>query len=331
MTDEVKVYQPYYQPDRLWIDNKEIKELDKITSMSKRDIKSWLATQALWQVHIPPPKKINHPHYDVTKPNEQHQFDLVHIPSNFFKGNTYKYLLSGVDIASRYRVARPLTTKKSSEVAFVLGAIYRKKAGAFKYPKVLQIDNSSEFKGEVMKLFEKHNVNIRRATTKYKHTHTAFVEASNKELEKLLFKPMDAQELQDPKNVSKIWVKNLDPAVKRLNNTVSSIIGMRPKDAIELDTVPLDKKYPEETVLPENGLYRYIYQPDKQYGDQKRRAADLIWSKNNTYQLDRTGLEPGNRVLYYLQDGPDRAFVRKELMDISKDTQVPPDWVSEWK
>ena len=106
---------------------------------------------------------------------------------------------------------------------------------------------------------------------------------------------------------------------------------MRPKDAIELDTVPLDKKYPEETVLPENGLYRYIYQPDKQYGDQKRRAADLIWSKNNTYQLDRTGQEPGNRVLYYLQDGPDRAFVRKELMDISKDTQVPPDWVSEWK
>ena len=44
--------------------------------MSKKDIKSWLAKQALWQVHIPPPKEINHPHYDVTKPNEQHQFDL---------------------------------------------------------------------------------------------------------------------------------------------------------------------------------------------------------------------------------------------------------------
>ena len=54
---------------------------------------------------------------------------------------------------------------------------------------------------------------------------------------------------------------------------------MKPKDAIKLDTVPLDKKYPEETVLPEDGLYRYLYQPDEQDGDQRRRATDLIWSK----------------------------------------------------
>ena len=51
-------------------------------------------------------------------------------------------------------------------------------------------------------LLEKHNIEIRRAITKYKHTHTAFVEAFNKELAKLLFKLMDAQELQDPGKVS---------------------------------------------------------------------------------------------------------------------------------
>ena len=44
-----------------------------------------------------------------------------------------------------------------------------------------------------------------------------------------------------------------------MNSTVSSMIGMKPKDVIKLDTVPLDKKYPEETVLPEDGLYRYLY------------------------------------------------------------------------
>ena len=32
-----------------------------------------------------------------------------------------------------------------------------------------------------------------------------------------------------------------------------------------------------------------------------------------------------------MQDGPDRAFVHKELMHVSEDTQVRPDWVSEWK
>ena len=137
---------------------------------------------------------------------------------------------------------------------------------------------------------------------------------------------MDTQELQDPEKVSTNWVKNLNKTVYKMN-TESSMIGMRPKNAIKLDTVPLDKTYPEETILPEDGLYRYLYQPGEQHGDQKRQATDLIWSKN-TYQLDRIVQEPGNRVLYYLQDGPDRAFVCKELMHVSEDTQVPPDWVS---
>ena len=180
------------------------------------------------------------------------------------------------------------------------------------------------------KLLEKNNVDIRRVTTKYKHTQTSFLESSNKVLEDLLFKPMDAQELQNSKKVSKIWVKNLDPAVKRLNNTVSSMIVMKPKDSVKLDTVPLDKTYPEETVSPEDGLYRCLYQPGEQHGDQKRRATDLVWSKN-TYRLDQIVQEPGNRVLYYLQDGPDRAFVSEELMRIFEDTQVPPDWISKWK
>ena len=115
-----------------------------------------------------------------------------------------------------------------------------------------------------------------------------------------------------------------------MNNTVSSMIGVKPKDAIELEIVPLDKTYPKETVLPEDGLDRYLYQPGKKHGDQKRRATDLIWSKN-TYRLDRIIQDSGNRVFYYLQDGPDRAFLREELMHVSEDTQVPPDWVSEWK
>ena len=100
------------------------------------------------------------------------------------------------------------------------------------------------------------------------------------------------------------------------------MIGMKPKYAIKLDTVPLDKTYPKEIVLPEDRLYRNLYQPGEQHGDQKRRATDLIWSKN-TYGLDRIVQDPGNCILYYLQDGPDRAFVREELMHVSEDTKVP--------
>ena len=181
------------------------------------------------------------------------------------------------------------------------------------------------------KLLEKHNVDIRRATTKYKHTHTAFVEAFNKELElaKLLYKPMSAQEHQDPEKVSTIWVENLNKIVNKMNNTISLMMDIKPKDAIKLDTVPL-KIYPEETVLPKDGLYRYLYQPGEQHGHQKRRPADFIWSKNR-YRLDRIIQEPRNCVLYYFQGGTDRFFVHEELRHIFEDTQVPPDWMSEWK
>ena len=95
----------------------------------------------------------------MAKPNEQGQFDLLYMAHTLFEGNMYKYILTGTDIASRYKIARPLRTKKSSEAAFVVEAIY-KKGGVFKYPKMFQCDNGSEFKNEVTKLLEKHNVDI---------------------------------------------------------------------------------------------------------------------------------------------------------------------------
>ena len=222
MTDKEKLYQAYYEPDRLWTGGKAIKELHKITSMSKKDIKSWLAKQALWQVHIPPSKEINHPHDDVTKPNEQPQVDVLYMLHNVFEGKTYKYILTGIDVASSDKFVRPLKTKKSTELAFVLESVY-KKGGVLKYPREIKCDNGSEFKGEVTKLLEKHNVEIRRATTKYKHTHTAFVEAFNKEFAKLLFKPMDAPELQALNQWMLKSFKKYQQFRSKMSNTKSSV------------------------------------------------------------------------------------------------------------
>ena len=88
-------------------------------------------------------------------------------------------------------------------------------------------------------MLEMHEVKIQRVTTKYKHTHTAFVEALNKILAERLFKVQDAQELNDPEKVSLRWVKHLYGLVDELNDTETQMIGMKPKDAIVLDQVPL--------------------------------------------------------------------------------------------
>ena len=84
---------------------------------------------------------------------------------------------------------------------------------------VFQCDNGPEFRNDVTRLPEKHDVDIRKTIIKFKDTNTAFVEAINKELAKQLFEHMDVQELQDPEEVSTIWVKNLNNIVKKMSNT----------------------------------------------------------------------------------------------------------------
>ena len=167
--------------------------------------------------------------------------------------------------------------------------------------------------------------------TKYKHTQTAFVEALNKILAERLFKVQDAQELNGPEKVSATWVKHLYGLVDELIDMETEMIGMKPKDAIKLNEVPLvaRERYPPEEVLPEDGLYQYLLQPGEEHDDQRRGATERIWSKG-TYRLREITENPGNCVMYYLLDGPERVFVSEELMLIREDTELPPNYIQEW-
>ena len=107
--------------------------------------------------------------------------------------------------------------------------------------------------------------------------------------------------MNDPEKVSATWVKHLYGLVDELNDTTTEMIGMKPKDAIKLDEVPLVNRenYPEEDTLPEDGLYCYLLQPGEEHDGQRRRATDTIWSKA-TYRLREVVSSPGNYVMYYL-------------------------------
>ena len=64
---------------------------------------------------------------------------------------------------------------------------------------------------------------------------------------------------------------------------------------------------------------------------------DRVWSKG-TYRLKEIVEDAGNRVMYYLRDGPEsamapalqRAFVSEELTLIPEDTELPPNYIQEW-
>ena len=60
-------------------------------------------------------------------------------------GNKYKYILAGIDAASRYKVTRLLRTKQAHDVAEMIANIY--KVGPLTYPKyfiVIMAANSKE-------------------------------------------------------------------------------------------------------------------------------------------------------------------------------------------
>ena len=111
-----KLSKIYYSPKGYWKGVSAIDKLVKESGVSKEKAKEWLKKQTMWQIYLPPPKYI--PKFSVSAPNEVHQADLLFLPhARPGKGKKlYKYALTVVDVASRYKEAEPLSSKESGEV-----------------------------------------------------------------------------------------------------------------------------------------------------------------------------------------------------------------------
>ena len=88
----------------------------------------------------------------------RHQVDLVDMQRlrTIYKGKTYKYVPSILDVFSRYHWLVPLQTKKSSHVARELVRIYREHGA----PRVIQHDQGREFEGAVAALCKKLAIKV---------------------------------------------------------------------------------------------------------------------------------------------------------------------------
>lgn len=88
----------------------------------------------------------------------RYQIDLVGMQRlrTKYKGKTYKYVLSIIDVFSRHRWLVPLQTKKSSHVARELLRIYREQGA----PCVIQHDQGREFEEAVAKLCKTLSIKV---------------------------------------------------------------------------------------------------------------------------------------------------------------------------
>jgi len=135
-----KLTKVYYSPRGYWKGLSAIKKLAEAAKFSEDNAKQWLIKQAFWQIYLPAPRYIPRPKFDVSAPNSVHQVDLLFLPHDKLpRGrNVFKYALTVVDVASRYKEAEPLTSKDSAEVAKAFHSIYKR--SPLTWPQVLQVD-----------------------------------------------------------------------------------------------------------------------------------------------------------------------------------------------
>ena len=152
------------------------------------------------------------------KVEERHQVALVGMQSMpvTVGGITYKYIMSVIDIFSRFVFLRPLQSKESAEVAENLRNIYNEHGP----PEILQSDQGTKFKGVVKTLCETLNVRIIKSSAYSPQTQGKDERSHRTWKEKIKYDVINSDgELN--------WVENLPIYQQLYNESPYSSLGMQ--------------------------------------------------------------------------------------------------------
>ena len=309
-------------------------------NFSFNEVQNWLERQAVHQIHKPRPRYIPQASYNkIIHPNEVHQADVLYMPYDKVGNITYPFCLNVIDVASRYKASVPIGAVHvenlegiltSHTIARALKKIYEDVTCSLIWPKLLQVDRGSEFKGEVINLMKEKGVRIRVGTT---HKHQCIVERFNRTLAEKLFKIQDAMDFLT-KDINTIWVRNLSVIVNKLNNSDTRLLGITPVEAIQKDQVyalpsKIRKNRPvgmDEICLPAGSLVRYLLD-NSDYKGGKKRATDPNWS-TKIFTIESSTIINGQPIMYRLSDIPNKKiFIREELLLVPPDTMLPPAYI----
>lgn len=145
--------------------------------------KKFLRSQPTYTLHRDA-RKTRYPtrKYRVANIDSQWQCDLMDVQNIADYNKGYKYVLTVIDILSRYGWVRPLKSKRGQEVAKAFKSIFQEG----RIPDRIQSDQGKEFENRhVQSLFHDHNIELFSVKSAYK---AAIVERWNKTLKTKLWK-----------------------------------------------------------------------------------------------------------------------------------------------
>lgn len=149
--------------------------------------------------------------------NDTYQIDLVEMIPYAKQNQNYKYILTVIDIFSKFAWAIPLKSKKSGDVFDAMTQIL----DAGHVPKNVLSDLGKEFyNSEFKKLMNRYKINHYSTFSSMK---AAIVERFNRTLKNKMWKELHMRG-------SYKWIDILSNLLKEYNGTRHSTIKMKPKD-----------------------------------------------------------------------------------------------------
>jgi transposase InsO family protein len=192
--------------------------LAKAAKASIPQTQTWLKSQAAYTLHRHARKRYPTRRYFVSDIDEQWQADLADMVDVQQWNRGYRYILTVIDILSRYGWARPVKTKKGTEVAAAFKSIFD---ADNRIPLRIQTDQGKEFYNRhVRQLFERHNIELFSVKSAYKG---ALVERWNRTIKSKLWKVFTAKN-------TKNWVDELQNVVYAYNHHIHRTTKRRPVD-----------------------------------------------------------------------------------------------------
>lgn len=183
-----------------------------------RTTQKWLQKQTTYTLHRRVRKKYPTRKYYVNAIDEQWQMDLADMNQLQNKNSGYRYILTAIDILSRYGFARPLKSKKGKEVAEAIEDIFKESK---RVPKRLQTDQGTEFYNPAVKhVLNRYGIELFSVKSPFK---SAMVERWNRTIKSKIWKVFTSR------NNYK-WLDILPQIVHAYNHTRHRVIKMKPAD-----------------------------------------------------------------------------------------------------
>ena len=193
-----------------------------LKNVSRKNVKDWLKSQETYTRYHPKIKPRKYLKTFVEKLADQAQLDLVDMQKYGHKNKGNRWILTAIEILSRYAFAVPVYRKNTESMTKAIDLFLEKFKERFgKYPTVVQFDEGKEFYNVGVKtLLKDHDVNYFSSKSEKK---AAIVERFNRTLKTMTWKYFYNEETHN-------WVDVLDEFVKNYNDTKHGTIHMKPKD-----------------------------------------------------------------------------------------------------